>query len=603
MKKHYKMPRADWLGKAILCLALAAIYYFNLLAYLELKLEDKVYQSPGLIDPRIVVIGIDEHSVEQMGPFHEWSRQTMADAINILNSSNEGKPAVIAIDVLYTGDSSNQQGDESLAEAARQGGNVVLASIAYWGKDLHLNSTIEFVETPFPALAQNARYGLANGTLDDRDGVVRTALMRADYGEETVNSFPYEIYSMYSGQPSIPALENDRSMFISYSGYPGDYLWGSFSDIFEEGFDPSFFADSIVLIGPYASAMMDAYYTPISSSAQMYGVEIHANVVQMLLEENFKRRVPTGYDALILTLVLLIALALALVLDVRALFVAYAALIAGFIFLALKLFASGHIVRLLYPLLAVAVLYIYQTVSSYVTESIEKKQVKDTFKKYVDPELADRLLESGETQRDEVGTKRDIAVMFVDIRGFTPMSEALKDHPELVVKILNEYLEHTSTYIFKNGGSVDKFIGDATMGLFNGFVPLEDYIYKAVKAAVDIVKGAEQLNHSLFEKYGVDVGFGVGLHCGEAIVGNLGPSFRKDYTAIGDTVNTAARLEGQSHKSQILISQQVHDALAGRIDTEFIGNILLKGKAEAVPVYAVIGLTEAATSAQAVPLA
>jgi len=145
-----------------------------------------------------------------------------------------------------------------------------------------------------------------------------------------------------------------------------------------------------------------------------------------------------------------------------------------------------------------------------------------------------------------VGSKKHIAVMFVDVRGFTPMTEGFRDTPELIVETLNEYLELTAGAVFGNGGSVDKFIGDATMALFNGFVPLDDYIYKAVKAADDMVQGAAELNASIKERYGIDIGFGVGIHCGEALVGNLGPSFRKDYTAIGDTVNTAARLESNA---------------------------------------------------------
>ena len=170
------------------------------------------------------------------------------------------------------------------------------------------------------------------------------------------------------------------------------------------------------------------------------------------------------------------------------------------------------------------------------------------------------------------------------------MTENLRDTPELIVRTLNEYLELTSTAVFNNGGSVDKFIGDATMALFNGFVPLDDYVYKAVRSAWEMTQGAEQLNRSLKERFGVDLSFGIGIHCGEAIVGNLGPSFRKDYTAIGDTVNTAARLESNAKPSEVLISRDVYELLGDRIEAKSKGEIQLKGKTEPIEVFSLTNL-------------
>ena len=128
------------------------------------------------------------------------------------------------------------------------------------------------------------------------------------------------------------------------------------------------------------------------------------------------------------------------------------------------------------------------------------------------------------------------------------------------------------------------------MALFNGFVNLDDYVYKAVKAAWDMVEGAAAVNEAIKTKYGIDIGFGVGIHCGSAIVGNLGPSFRKDYTAIGDTVNTAARLESNAERSQVLISREVYDLLGDRIEAESIGEIPLKGKSVPLEVFALTGV-------------
>ena len=177
-------------------------------------------------------------------------------------------------------------------------------------------------------------------------------------------------------------------------------------------------------------------------------------------------------------------------------------------------------------------------------------------------------------------------MLFVDIRGFTPLSDSLE--PEQVVSILNQYLDLTSTSILNNYGMLDKFIGDATMAVFNAPFDLDDYIYKAVKAAADMRAGADVLSRKLAEQFGRSVSFGIGVNCGEAVVGNIGSEFRMDYTAIGDTVNTAARLESRAAAGEILISKAVHDALEGRITTEEVGQMELKGKAKAVTVYRVL---------------
>jgi adenylate cyclase len=182
--------------------------------------------------------------------------------------------------------------------------------------------------------------------------------------------------------------------------------------------------------------------------------------------------------------------------------------------------------------------------------------VLNAFKKYVAPEIIDEISKSGDFQIKLGGENRDIAVLFVDIRGFTTMSEVLE--PEQVVEILNEYLSLTTKSIFDNSGTLDKFVGDATMAVFNSPFDLPDYEFKAVCAAMDIVNGGKALEKTLMEKYGRTVGFGVGVNVGPAVVGNIGCEFRMDFTAIGDTVNTAARLEANAKKGQVLISDALY---------------------------------------------
>ena len=197
----------------------------------------------------------------------------------------------------------------------------------------------------------------------------------------------------------------------------------------------------------------------------------------------------------------------------------------------------------------------------------------------------EELSRKGEFHVELGGSKRDIAVLFVDIRGFTPMSESLK--PEQVVEILNEYLSLTTNAIFQNGGTLDKFVGDATMAVFNAPFDLEDYVYKAVCTARDIAAGSAELEKKLMERLGKTVSFGIGVNCGEAVVGNIGCEYRMDYTAIGDTVNTAARLESNAKAGQILISEAVYEAVKDRLEVTEVGVIPLKGKSNGAFVYSV----------------
>ena len=216
---------------------------------------------------------------------------------------------------------------------------------------------------------------------------------------------------------------------------------------------------------------------------------------------------------------------------------------------------------------------------------LDKIRLHVSFRKYLDPKLAENFFTGVTNLSESVGERRDIAVLFADVRGFTAMAESLKDTPELVVEILNEYLELVTTSVFDYGGSIDKFAGDSAMALFNGFVPQEDYIYLAACAAMDVVDKTKALTASVRERVRMNLSFGIGIHCGEAIVGNLGPSFRKDYTAIGDTVNVASRLESHAGPSEILISKDMNDALMGRIKSRSIGNMPLKGKSEPIEVF------------------
>jgi len=581
---------------------LLAFAVFDLLEPLEYRVQDAVYQRVGVLHPDIAIIGIDEDALYEFGPW-PWPRHIMAEAIDILNSGGDARPAVIGIDVLYTEPSRiDPESDLILAEAAAGAGNVILGSTVRVGIDRYSDSLEPVIlshHTPFPALLPYVGHGLINGIID-RDGFVRNAMLWEMKDGERLYSFAVEIAMMYEGvtEPDAFVREN-AEMFIRYTGLPGidghygDFFWFSFAEIFDGHFNPAWLEGMIVLIGSYAIGMMDHFHVPIFPGAHMYGIEIHANVIQQILDGAFKLRVPGWVDSLITVLLLLSAMAFLEFtdIDIRIVLGIFIAAGAGYYFAALFIYRNHYyVLPVLAPLLVLALPFLYNLAYGYILHSLEKSRLRSTFKKYVDPKLVDVIIESGEADSDEVGVKKHIAVIFVDVRGFTPMTEKFRETPELIVETLNEYLTLTAASVFNNGGSVDKFIGDATMALFNGFVPLEDYVYKAVKAAWDMVQGASAVNASIQQRYGIDIGFGVGVHCGETIVGNLGPTFRKDYTAIGDAVNTAARLESNAKRSQVLISRDVYDLLGERIEVESLGELPLKGKSVPLEIFALTGV-------------
>ena len=582
--------------KKLITLLVTLIYAFiitgDFLWIIEYRMQDAAFQNARLTHPDIFIVAIDQPTLDELGAFGTWSRNVMAQVLTILNSDPDFRPAVIAVDILYV-DPSTPGLDNALANSVRDTDNILLASNLFIGPDpanMIVHDVILDYVRPISPLLPYVSTGFINGTFDN-DGFARSASLVTPFEGGSLYSFPVMAASMFLGQAPSEIIPPDTlDTIISYSGQPGDY-WGiSLIDILHPDFDPIWFADSIVLIGPYATGMMDHHPVPITPNEAMFGVEIHANVIAQILDGIFINRIEAPKTYFITITLLVVVMAIGEFSKLRYSMILSFLLLPIYYVGAIYLYYTGHFVPIFSPLLAVVFGILYQIIYSYALNSLEKNRMRNTFKKYVDPKLVDVLIQNKEASGDEVGQKKHISVMFIDVRGFTPLTESLGDHPERIVEILNSYLEITSSAIFDNGGSVDKFIGDATMALFNGFVPLEDYVYKSVKSAWDIVQKADAFNATIKEKYGLDVGFGIGIHCGEAIVGNLGPSFRKDYTAIGDTVNTAARLESNAKASQVLISEDVYLRLRDRIIAESVGAVPLKGKSKPMELYSLIGI-------------
>ena len=583
---------------AILILLSFLACYFNIFVSFEKLMTDSVYQKPRGINNKIKIIAIDNRTLRELGGMNTWSRQVYADVINALGDY----PDVIVMDLMLS-TKMDEAGDKALYDACAAHKCVVAGSYINYNSVYRYredgtayidNYNIETIDQPI--MKDVCESGFVNA-LPDTDGVLRSTLLTCKYGDETLESLSYKAYRMYCKKnelpESLPEFENGR-MNIQYAGKPGDYEIIPLCSILDGEMDPRIFKDCIVMLGAYATGLYDQYAVP-NSSALMFGCEIHANIIQALID----RKYPVSADRLTVSIVgaLICGLVFIIFRRIRPGFsiALTVTLIAAFSFATMVINNAGLTLPLIYFPLTIVSACAMDIIHSYLSASQEKRKISDTFKKYVAPQVVDEITRSGGFSLTLGGESREIAVLFVDIRGFTPMSENLS--PEQVVDILNSYLELTTNSIFNNGGTLDKFIGDATMAVFNAPFDLEDYVFKAVKTALDIVAGGDAIESKFLEKYGRSVGFGVGVNCGKAVVGNIGCSFRMDYTAIGDTVNTAARLEANAKRGQVLISREVYERVKDRVTAEPIGAIPLKGKSNEVFVYSLTGLAEAPQSA------
>ena len=575
------------------------LYLQNAGFALAAQMADGLYQQGGLPSGNIFILEIDEKSIEELGPYQTWTRDYIAKAIELLNQDEGNAPAVIGVDILYTGETKTEA-DEVLVKAS-QAGNVVMGSLLNIETALQENEgsyqiaeTVTLYEEPYEALRQVTQQGFVNG-FADKDGVIRHGMLKMQLPDGMeIPSFSFAVYQRFAEKSNLPVIpkvpvSKEGYWYLPYQAYPGGYSNAfSISDFIQGEIDGSRFADSIVLIGPYAEGLMDSQKTAIDHVSPMYGVEIHANMIDAMINQDFKTEVSKPVMAVLIGLFVFCFCLFCQRRKLLHVIFTGLAVCAGYPVIAYFIYQRGLVLDVLYLPASCFLILVVTVVLHYIRVRLEKHLVEKTFKRYVAPEVVDKIMKTGMEQISLGGAAVDIACLFVDIRGFTTMSEMLT--PEEVVEILNRYLNLTSSCIFKHHGTLDKFIGDATMAIFNAPLAQEDYLYEAVCTALDMVKGADALSSELQEKYGRSVTFGIGVHCGKAVVGNIGTDRRMDYTAIGDTVNTAARLETNAPAGTILISKAVYDRLKDRILAVSIGNLPLKGKKEELEVFRVEGL-------------
>ena len=364
----------------VLSLLVLILFGTGAFSYFNYMLQDALFQRPGLLHPDIIVIGIDERAIEIFGHPAQWSRDIMASAVEILNSDQEFRPAVIALDVLYVGESALPEADERLANAAQDGGNIVTAARAIVRNVRASNDNsmaargIVGFERPYAALAKHATYGLVNA-VEDSDGRIRKTAFAHEHEGEVLYSFAFEIYRKFTGAEETEPWVYNLEKMILFHGPPGTYKMFSFADIFDPYFEPDILDGAIVMIGAFTPGLMDDFYVP-GHTDRMNGVEIHANILQTLLDGNLLQYAPGAVNWAIIILFTVLALVLANKLEIRLLLLAFAGVIVAYGGVSLLVFYNGYILTLLYPLLIPVLVYIYQLTYSYVVQKIEAQKLR-----------------------------------------------------------------------------------------------------------------------------------------------------------------------------------------------------------------------------------
>ncbi len=624
---------AGMLIALIVALVLSIMYlgHARFFEVLEEKTLDMRFALRGKIDPgpETVIAAIDEKSINKLGRF-PWSRSTWGRVVDRLTKDGA---RVIVFDVIFS-EKENAASDDLLQRAIRRNGRVILPLVfdftATGLKDSGFTSqqvdavsasafaTIRHADEPFvplkakmvlPPLSRFSSVAKALGQINmisDGDGTLRWEMLAIEYQGDYYPPIGLQAARLYRGLgPESLALDFRGSvslgdtviptdqygrMLINYRGPDRTFPLYPVSDILDGTSPVGTFKDKIVLIGPTALGIYDLRVTPFT--ANMAGIEKHASVVDNILRRDFLYRTETG----VLPLIILFAIVLGMVLprlgakSGAALFLAF---FAGYLGLVHYLFAAKGIwFNLVYPASALFFGYTSQTAYRFFTEERRARDIRKMFSSYVSKRIVDELIRDP-SKAKLGGDRKEITVLFSDIRGFTSFSE--KHQPEEVVSLLNEYLGAMTNIVFEYEGTLDKFVGDAIMALWGAPVGQPDHAERACRCALAMIAKLKQLQAKWTAegRYAIDIG--IGINTGDMVVGNMGAEGKKmDYTVIGDNVNLGARLESltRQYNNHIIISEFTYNKVKDIIVVNELGAVTVKGKQQPVVIYDLVGAKE-----------
>jgi adenylate cyclase len=608
------------------------------LRWIDAKFRWRGYQVPG---DEVVVVGIDEKTLATLGSIRTLSHSSLARLVDRLA---EARPKVIGFDTFYPNpDTSNPDSDVQFAEAIERAGNVILGAFlqlenttgerrAMSAMDPEIQKVV-IEKQVFPAERRASGTRQISSLIQGRDLTVNIPILTKaaasfgfvnfhpdaegrlsyqpqfiEYGGHLYPSLDLQILKRYLDAPSaivdldhkhiaqvqigqdvIPTDEFGR-LLVNYDGPRDTHQSISMIDVMDDRVDPKILKDKIVLIGATAVGVGDIVATPFESV--LPGVFLHADVIDGILHQRYLFR-NTLTKVIDLTIIVVFGFVLGCYLPRLSasrsilcsilLFSAYTAFnvwaflnlhwILSFVYPGLALvFTSGSIVSYM-----------------YLTEEREKKRTKATFQYYLDPHVVDQVINQPEMLKLG-GDKREMTVLFSDIRGFTSFSEKMA--PAEVVHFLNQYFEKMTSIVFEHKGTLDKLIGDALMCFWGHPIQTRDHALLATITALDMIRAVDESRSALVLPGGDPLEIGVGINTGPMVVGNMGSLNRFSYTVMGDNVNLGSRLESLNkyYGTRILISDATYRAVKGRVVCRELDTILVKGKSQAVTIYEPLGV-------------
>jgi adenylate cyclase len=569
---------------------------------IDLSARDLVMRLRGRQEPSpdIVIVAIDEFSFNWTGFQWPWPREYYAEMIDQIN---KGGGKVVGVDIVLSEKDKNPASDEALAQALKESPYAV-AVVQVYGTKVD-DQTVYTFSQPIVQI-RDVLDGMGTSAVSsDEDAVVRRVQAFARYNDRAIYHWAFEIASLHLGvdgpsNPTASSLEfngqtvplSAGNMLINFAGPAGTYTTYSAANV-HDGVtlesDPDAFRGKIVLIGNTTLTQHDVFPTPFSTRVLTPGVEIVANAIETILNGSYIREAPLWLTLLITIIAAVVAAFISNIKRPTVTLITMGVVMISYLIAGLIIFIRE---RLFLPAVAPEIMLflgvVLPTLEHAVSQELEKRRVRNLFSRFISPEMVEQMMNTQDL--NSLNKRSDVSIIFSDIRGFTTLSEKLA--PEDVVALLNPYLEAMSEVIYKHGGTVDKYEGDAIIAFFGEPVHYPDHALRALRASLDMRKALEKLRDD-WAKEGrpSQIEMGIGVNSGEVFVGMVGSSQRINYTVIGDNANLASRLQDltKTYAWPILISESTYQSVKGEFDTEFADAVTVKGKTQPVNVYKVIG--------------
>ncbi len=581
------MGRAAWRRrKTALLVAVAFLaaglgvlsYATHLFRRTELQTIDSRFSIRGTqrAPADIVLVQIDPGTLQKLSQRFPFPRAYEARVIDHLR---EAGAKVIAMDIQFTQPTDPTDDQDLAAAIERAHGKVVLAAteVATNGETKVFGGNQVLNE-----LGARAAYSVL--TLDT-DGEVR----RLSYAKNGLKSFPV-VTAELAGH-SVPAsLFSHGPLPIDFAGPPETLRQESFYNVLTGKPNPGLYTNKIVIVGASAPILQDVHATATTNGATMSGPEVWGNAVSTLLRGAPLRNVPVWLDVLVI--VLLGAIAPLASLRLRSLRAFLNALAAAVVFtIATQLaFNHGWIVAFVYPLFALALGTLGTLAVLYLITAIERERVHDLFSRFVPADVVEQVVARADDNLRLGAVERDCTVLFSDLRGFTSFSE--KQPAQRVIEVVNCYLNEMTEAILDSGGTLIAYMGDGIMAVFGAPLEQDDHADRALAAATEMIGPRLDRFNAWLAEQGHDHTFvmGVGINSGPVMAGNIGSEKRVEYTALGDTTNTASRLESMTKGSghMLFIAETTRERMKSPPDDLIlVGELEVRGRRAAVPVWTI----------------